>query len=625
MKTRTRLLCAVLAPLALFATTAISRQETFLRTPTEADILRTLRPEHPRVLTTIEIWGRVKDAIGAEPRISAWHKTLISKAEETLAQTPSRYEIPDGRRLLRTSRRVLERVQLLAYAYRTTSDQRFVDRAWAELSAAAAFQDWNPSHFLDTGEMTAAFGIGYDWLYDAWSGDQRKTLRDAIVRLGLTPGQRSYQGKERYGWWVKARHNWNQVCNGGLALGALAIADEEPVLAAEILRAGLESLPAAMREFAPDGGWSEGPGYWSYATTYNVEHLAALQTALGSEFGFTDFPGFSRTGEFPLFISAPSGRTFNYADGHESPIHAPQLFWLASRFRQPDFAAFEASAASPSPLDVIWAAQTTIPKSMSTLPLDRCFEGIGVVTMRSAWNDPDAIFVGLKGGSNAVNHSHLDLGSFILEASGVRWALDLGSDNYNMPAYFGDQRWTYYRLRAEGQNTIVLDPRAGPEQDPRAQASVIETSFQAAESSASMDLSRAYAKALAGGRLTRRIGLERSVPRVFIVDQIEPGAGGIEGWWFMHTRAEIAIAADGRSAILSQDGKRLAADLVSPPGAAFSVMDARPLSTSPDPEMQNKNEGVRKLTVRTRIETPTTLRVVLRPLGADKPIGGDRR
>lgn len=625
MKTRTRLLCAALAPLALVAPSAIAQQETFLRIPAEADILRTLRPGHPRVLTTAEIWAGVKNAIEADPRIGAWHKTLIGQAEETLAQVPSRYEIPDGRRLLRTSRRVLGRVQLLAYAYRTTADQRFVDRAWAELSAAAAFQDWNPSHFLDTGEMTAAFGIGYDWLYDAWSDDQRGSLRDAIVRLGLTPGQRSYQRKESYGWWVRARHNWNQVCNGGLALGALAIADEEPGLAAEILHAGLESLPIAMREFAPDGGWGEGPGYWNYATTYNVEHLAALQTALGSEFGFADFPGFSRTGEFPLFMSSPSRKMFNYADGHESPISAPQLFWLSSQFHHPDFAAFEALAAAPAPLDVIWAAQATIPKSMSSLPLDRWFQGVGVVTMRSAWSDPDALFVGLKGGSNAVNHSHLELGSFVLEASGVCWGLDLGSDNYNMPAYFGDQRWTYYRLRAEGQNTIVLDPGNGPEQDPRAEAPVIETAFQAAESSATVDLTRAYAKALAGGRLTRRIGLVQGRSRVLIEDQIEPGGVAVEAWWFMHTRAEIAIAPDGRSAILSQDGKRLAADLVSPPGAAFSVMDARPLPNSPDPQMQNKNEGVRKLTVHTSVEGPTRLRVVLRPLGADERIGSDGR
>ena len=33
-----------------------------------------------------------------------------------------------------------------------------------------------------------------------------------------------------------------------------------------------------MRSFAPDGGWAEGPGYWAYATHYNVFYLAALQS-----------------------------------------------------------------------------------------------------------------------------------------------------------------------------------------------------------------------------------------------------------------------------------------------------------------------------------------------------------
>ncbi|MBK7405248.1 MAG: hypothetical protein IPJ41_11600 [Phycisphaerales bacterium] len=309
------LLPLVVAPAFCLMPAPARAQERFLAFPEQSHILDTLRPGHPRVLITPDTWPTVRAKIESDPRLAGWHKQLLAGADEVLVQPPSKYEIPDGLRLLSTSRRVLGRVQLLAYAFRTTEDGRYLDRAWAELAAAAAFPDWNPRHFLDTGEMTAAFGIGYDWLFDQWSDEQRATLRDAILKLGLTPGQQSYEGRERYGWWVKAHHNWNQVCNGGLALGALAIADEAPDLAAEVLHAGLESLPLAMREFAPDGGWGEGPGYWHYATTYNVEHLAALQTALGSDFGLSEFPGFSGTGEFPIFVTAPSGKTLTTRTG----------------------------------------------------------------------------------------------------------------------------------------------------------------------------------------------------------------------------------------------------------------------------------------------------------------------
>ena len=66
-----------------------------------------------------------------------------------------------------------------------------------------------------------------------------------------------------------------------------------PDLAAEIVGAAVPSLKLAMAEFAPDGAWGEGPGYWAYATSYNVVMIAALESALGSDFGLPQAPGFS--------------------------------------------------------------------------------------------------------------------------------------------------------------------------------------------------------------------------------------------------------------------------------------------------------------------------------------------
>ena len=90
-------------------------------------------------------------------------------------------------------------------------------------------------------------------------------------------------------------------------------------------------------------------------------------------------------------------------------------------------------------------------------PRDAVFRGTDTAFFRSAWDDPGAVYVGFRGGDNKANHSHLDLGNFVLDALGERWALDLGPDNYNLPGYFGKQRWTYYRLRTESHNTLTLD------------------------------------------------------------------------------------------------------------------------------------------------------------------------
>jgi hypothetical protein len=149
--------------------------------------------------------------------------------------------------------------------------------------------------------------------------------------------QASTKSTDRKQWWSKSTHNWNQVCNGGMAVGALAIGDVEPEISSEVLEAALGSLPLAMHEFAPDGGWGEGPGYWCYATEYNVYLLAALQTALGTDFHLSDMPGFSRTGDFPLHFVGPTGKAFNFADAHDSWHGASQWFWLADRFDHPAY------------------------------------------------------------------------------------------------------------------------------------------------------------------------------------------------------------------------------------------------------------------------------------------------
>ena len=127
-------------------------------------------------------------------------------------------------------------------------------------------------------------------------------------------------------------HNWNQVCNGGLTIGALAIGDEEPELCGKILHHALASVQLAMQSYAPDGGWGEGPGYWGYATSYNVTMLACLESAVGSDFGLSKFPGFDQTALFPLYMTGSGNRWFNFADCSEHAGRSDCLLWLGRRF-----------------------------------------------------------------------------------------------------------------------------------------------------------------------------------------------------------------------------------------------------------------------------------------------------
>ncbi|MBM4086888.1 MAG: coagulation factor 5/8 type domain-containing protein, partial [Planctomycetes bacterium] len=463
----------------------------------------------------------------------------------------------------------------------------------------AAFPDWNPRHFLDTAEMTNALALGYDWVYDVLSADDRATIRTAIVEKGLKPGQQVYA---KASGWHKSIHNWNQVCNGGLTVGALAIADEEPELARGIIQSARASIPLAMKSFAPDGGCPEGPGYWGYATRYNVFYLAALQTALGTDFGLKKLPGFADAGMFRIHSVGPLGETFNFADAGNKAGTTMQMMWFAREFDRPLYAAFERqiTGSRPDIGHLLWFDGRGQAPHDDDPPRDAIFRGVNVAFLRSAWGDPNAFFIGFKGGDNKANHSHLDLGTFVLDALGQRWALDLGGDDYNLPGYFGVMRWTYYRLRTEGHNTLTLD---GENQLATGSAPLAAFLSTPQRSFAVADLTGGYkAKATS---VRRGIALlNRS--QVVVQDELQ-APQPVEVVWNFHTQAKLVVQGD--RATLVRGPAKMEARILSPADARFEIVSANP------PPPQRQQPDVSNLTVRLpQKATQTRIVVLLQPL-----------
>ena len=562
--------------------------------------LSKLRRGHPRLIALDSDVERIRETVKTDETAKRYLTYLRGKATRLLKDKPVAYKLA-GPRLLGVSRRALDRIYTLALVHRIDGRDELAQRAIQELLAISRFKDWHPPHFLDTAEMTHAAAIGYDWLFDKLTAAQRRTVRDGLIRNGLQPAK---QGYEKRAWWSRCHHNWNQVCNGGNAIGALALADEEPKLATFILTHARKLIVNALRSYAPDGGWAEGPGYWHYATRYTVYYIAALESALGTDLGLKKIKGFSEAGEFRFAFTGPSGHTFNYADAGSSNGRAEEMFWLARTFDRPHFAWHQRSMPGrPHPLDLVWFDPRGKGPKANHTPLDRHFKGVNVAFLRSAWEDPEAIFVGFKGGDNRANHSHLDLGTFVLDALGQRWALDLGGDNYNMPAYFGGKRWTYYRLKTEGHNTLVI---GGHNQDPRAKAPITAFASTPNRAFAIADLSKANA---ATKRWWRAVALlDRK--QVLVQDEVDLKTPG-EIVWTMHTKA--AVDAAGAVATLTQRDAVLRAVIVEPTAARFELASARP------PKPQNPNHGVKRLLIRLPRTAAARLAVLLTPYRGTPP------
>ena len=133
--------------------------------------------------------------------------------------------------------------------------------------------------------------------------------------------------------------------------------------------------------------------------------------------------------------------------------------WLGNHFHEPAVTRFGA-AGNPTAAGLIWYQSAGQAPATAKLPLDKYWRNVEAATFRSRWDDPQAVCIGIQARSHAMNHEHLDIGSFVLDAL-VKRRLDRGSDNYNLPGYFGKQRFDYYPLRRKGTTRSSSTRRRG--------------------------------------------------------------------------------------------------------------------------------------------------------------------
>ena len=428
--------------------------------------------QHPRILLLNGEERQIEQSIANSPVWAKMHQTILTECDRTIGLPPIE-RIQIGRRLLDKSREALRRIFQLSYAYRITGQEKYFTRCEKELLTISNFSDWNPSHFLDVAEMTMAVSIGYDWLYPKLSEQSRKTIREAIVSKGLNQSL-----DPKYNSWLKVVNNWNQVCNAGMTYGALAVAEDYPELSKKMIDNALNTIHLPMDEYKPDGAYPEGFGYWGYGTSFNVMFLSAVEKVFSTDFGLTATPGFMQTAGFYENMTAVSSLCFNWGDSGQRGDLSPAMFWFAQRNNDPsqlwiekrylekeDYSSFVSDRLFPAVM--IWGKD--LPLDKITAPKYNVWKGQGanpVCMMRTSWTDPNAIYLGFKVGSPSVNHGHMDIGSFIMESEGSRWATDFGMQDYESLESKGiqvfgrtqdAQRWSIFRINNRAHNTLTIN------------------------------------------------------------------------------------------------------------------------------------------------------------------------
>ena len=453
-------------------------KEAFLKLP----------PVGRRILVDFDRW--TPDQALATPAGEQIKRIVLRDADAVLTMTPCK-RIKTGKRMLGVSRQVLSRLNTLAMAWKITGDDRYARRGIEEMVAVSQFSDWNPAHFLDVGEMGTAVAIGAACFDPLMTPEERKLVADALWEKAVLmsipdhpDGQKLTPDARPLLWWLGGKNNWVPVCHAGVVAAALIAGDRDPDLAAMVIQRAIRKTPLSMRaSYSPNGAYPEGPGYWGYGSEFTSILLGLLQHAFGTDYGLSEIPGWSTTGQYVAAVIGPTGMAYNYSDGGSGMSPTLPWFYLESKYpgslplneghldflkRAADRPPREKELRSDRllPLALLWLKPENEKPPVrplwyysgdeSTMPL---------VLFRTDWS-PNAVFCGIKGGGPKAPHGHMDGGSFIIESEGVRWLVDLGMEPYygiekrGMTLWDSKQesdRWKIFRIDSDSHNIVRIN------------------------------------------------------------------------------------------------------------------------------------------------------------------------
>lgn len=546
-----------------------------------------LKIGHPRIILTKYDELALRFTLMEDPLAEKLKNELKSDADELLKCKDIKYNLDHTNSMLNISREYLHRIITLSLAYRIFEDNKYADKAIDQMMFVSSYPNWNPQHFLDVAEMTAALAIGYDWNFYHMDMREKETIRNRIVEFGLNPGLDVYQNPDdKPHVWYKMGGYWNQVCAGGLVLGALAIGEDFPELKDNIVYHSIKNLIPTLNTYQPDGVCYEGPAYWDYANSYLAMTISSLMTALEHDFGLSKRPGLSKTAEFYINSVSPTGELFNFADTESSKRSlSPALFWYSKTYDLANVVGYykeilESNMTSSStgyghdrdrlfylalPWFVDWQPKAIVK------PKAKKYEGlVDFLFLLGQNNNDNSIYLAAKGGKGTLNNQQLDAGTFVVDSNGERWGIDLGSANLSLPNFsqneVGGERWKYYRNTNKSHSTLVIGDDI---QYPDGEGKIIDFEDQVNQPFGVFDLSPTYKQVKKVQRGFKLL----SHNQILIRDEVEFDGSSNAIRWGMMTDASVEL--QDNKVLLTKNGKKFLLQAYANQPVKFQVKEAK--------------------------------------------------
>lgn len=397
------------------------------------------------------------------------------------------------------------------------------ESSWCYPAHQAALTDITQP-YLDLGVAGTALMLAE---LDALVGDKldpglAKRIRAEIDRRCFTP----YLTRDDHWWLFQGKEgnavNWTAVCNSGI-VGAAIYLEPDPARLATMIERAVRSLADYLDSFDPDGGTSEGPGYWGYGFGNYVILADLLFQRTGGAVDLLAGERLRKIATFPLRTLLSHGTYVNFSDCDPDVALEPALLhYLGNRLDLPDLHGLARAQPDTAPhraysdwglRHLFWLPPPDAPTTYAPARYD-WFRGLQWFFARVDPTDPDALVLAAKGGHNDEMHNQNDVGNFIVHWRGESLIADIGRGNYTKE-YFGEGRYDYLVNSSVGHSVPVVN-RLAQGTGVAFGAQVLEEQSGDTQETLLLDLTDAYPAAAGLQSLQRSVILHRDSPHGWV-------------------------------------------------------------------------------------------------------------
>jgi len=355
----------------------------------------------------------------------------------------------------------------LALAYAVTGEGKYLEQLRADLRTVLAWDTWGPVGQFSPYTLTIGVTLTLDAAWDKLPEEERKAACGTLVKKGLLPLYEAGKGRK----FAEPNSNGRIFYYAALGLGAMLLLGEKEYPDAERWAdEACESLKTILDKSDPDGSWAEGIGYGSEAFDgmWGLALLDALKRLRGVD--LFAHPFMKNLPHFALHTMRPGGRggvgfndTWQQNGFHLVALRAaaeyamPQCAWYLKEIAYKGGSAEEGVPAVNAFLQYRPGLKPRSPEG--TLPLSRHFRGLGWVTCRTSWDDPDGILFAMQTEPLGHYHEHNAMNHFEIHGYGSRLATS--------PGYHHRRAWraTYGHnllwVDGKGQNNSMIGKSGG--------------------------------------------------------------------------------------------------------------------------------------------------------------------